>query len=365
MMDLRIVNFAQQLINSVGLCPGENILIETTDTPPEMTSALVWAATSRMAKPLVHMYDSEVQKTFIATASKEAKEAVAARALAEMKDMQAYIAVRGAKNAFDMAYIPDPMAAEYKAIMNPVTRYRVDHTKWCVTRWPNASMAQAAGMPTVDFEDYFFNACLVDYTEMARKAQPLVDRMNKAKEVHIVANGTDLVFSIEGMPAIPCCGEKNIPDGEVYTAPVRDSVNGVITFNTPTVYLGKPFSNIRLEFKDGKIVNASCESGDQKALDTILDTDDGARYIGEFAMGLNENVTKPMRDILFDEKIAGSIHFTPGNAYQDAWNGNKSAIHWDLVLIMRPEYGGGCVWFDDKAVLVDGKFVDEDINQQE
>lgn len=359
MNDPRYTQLAQQLLSSVDLQPGDNILIETTDVPPEMTAELATLASIRGGNPTVHTYDSYVQSAFIATASKKAKEAVAARALAEMHEMQAYISIRGARNVYEMSSIPNDVNAEYKALMNPVTRYRVDHTKWCVTRWPNSAMAQEAKMSTSDFEHYFFDACLVDYKEMAERAKPLVELMTKTKDVRIIAKNTDLSFSIEGIPAIPCCGEKNIPDGEVYTAPVKDSVNGIITFNTPTVYLGKPFSNISLEFKDGKIVNASCESGDWKALNTILDTDEGARYVGEFAMGLNEKVTKPMCDILFDEKIAGSIHFTPGNAYQDAWNGNKSAIHWDLVLIMRPEYGGGTVYFDGKAAQIDGKFVKE------
>lgn len=357
MMDVRVMKLAECLIKSVDLNPGEKILIECTDAPSSIAKALTYCATARGANPIVRTYDSSAEKEFVLRASKEAKEFRSNYELALMKEMQAYISVRGADNSFEMSSVPGDLLTEYKQIMRPVLRYRVDHTKWCITRWPNAAMAQEAKMGTEEFENFYFTACLVDYKQMAKSAQPLVDLMNSTKKVRIVAPGTDLSFSIENMPAIPCCGEKNIPDGEVYTAPVKDSVNGVITYNTPTVYLGKPFSNVKLVFKDGKIVEATCGSGDQKSLDAIFDTDEGARFVGEFAMGLNHMVNRPMCDILFDEKIAGSIHFTPGNAYQDAWNGNSSAIHWDLVLIMTKEYGGGQVWFDDHLIQNEGVFV--------
>lgn len=361
MFDMRVLNLADRLIESVNLKAGEYILIECTDTPPVVAQALTFLATGLGAKPIVHTYDSRVEREFVLHASKEAKEFRSKYELSLMKDMQAYIAVRGAENAFEMADVPGEILTEYKQIMKPVLRYRVDHTKWCITRWPNAAMAQEAKMSTDAFEDFYFDACLVDYNKMAESAKPLADLMNKTRNVRIVAPGTDLRFSIEGLPAIPCCGEKNIPDGEVYTAPVKNSVNGIITYNTPTVYLGKPFSNISLVFENGKIVEAKCGSGDQAALDAIFNTDEGARFVGEFAMGLNKMVNRPMCDILFDEKIAGSIHFTPGNAYQDAFNGNQSAIHWDLVLIMTKEYGGGKVWFDDQLIQEDGKFVHPDL----
>ena len=361
MFDTRVLNLANRLIESVDLKEGEYVLIDCTDTPSSVAKALTFLATCRGAKPIVHTYDSNVEREFVLHASKEVKTFRSNYELSLMKEMQAYIAVRGAENAFEMADVPGEILTEYKQIMKPVLRYRVDHTKWCITRWPNAAMAQEAKMSTDAFEDFYFGACLVDYKKMAELAKPLVDLMSKTRNVRIIAPGTDLRFSIEGLPAIPCCGEKNIPDGEVYTAPVKDSVNGIITYNTPTVYLGKPFSNISLVFENGKIVEAKCGSGDQAALDAIFNMDEGARFVGEFAMGLNKMVNRPMCDILFDEKIAGSIHFTPGNAYQDAFNGNQSAIHWDLVLIMTKEYGGGQVWFDDQLIQEDGKFVHPDL----
>ena len=238
---------------------------------------------------------------------------------------------------------------------------RINHTRWCVLRWPTPSMAQLAEMSTEAFEDFYFDVCTLDYAKMDRAAQKLKARMDKSERVHLKGPGdTDLTFSIKDIPTIPCSGKLNIPDGECFTAPVRDSVNGVIHFNTPTVYNGSSFKNVRLEFKDGKVVGATCDGDDDK-LNSILDTDEGGRYVGEFAIGYNPYILEPMKDILFDEKIAGSLHFTPGRCYEEAPNGNDSEMHWDLVLIQRPEYGGGTIAFDDEIVRKDGTFIVDDL----
>jgi aminopeptidase len=231
----------------------------------------------------------------------------------------------------------------YSKIIRPVQDYRVNKTRWCVLRWPTPSMAQAAGMSTEAFENLYFDVCTMDYARMARAMTPLEKLMKQTDRVHLKSPGTDLTFSIKGIGAKKCEGTRNIPDGEVFSCPVKDSVNGTIQFNTPTLYSGTKFENVRLVLKDGKIVEATANN--TKRLNEILDTDAGARYIGEFSLGFNPHILSPMCDILFDEKIAGSLHFTPGQAYEDCGNGNKSAIHWDMVLIQRKEWGGGAVWF--------------------
>jgi aminopeptidase len=220
-------------------------------------------------------------------------------------------------------------------------------------------MSAMSAMSTEAFENLYFNVCNLDYSKMEKAMTPLVELMERTDKVRIVAPNTDLTFSIKGIPAIKCAGDCNIPDGEVYTAPVKDSVNGRISYNVPSTENGIRFTDISLLFKDGKIIEAT--SNNTKAINEIFDTDEGARYVGEFAIGFNPFVHSPMCDILFDEKIAGSIHFTPGMCYEDAPNGNKSAIHWDLVLIMRPEYGGGEIWFDDKLIRKDGLFVVDEL----
>ena len=362
MTDPRITKLAENLINNaIALKAGENILIETTDTPDEVSTELVKAVAKVGGNAFVHNYRGRVRREMIKSATVEQMKLQADLAMAEMQKMQAYIAIRGAENALENCDIDGKQMMNYRKITEPVLNYRVDKTRWCVLRWPNPSMAQGAKMSSEAFEDFYFEACLADYPKMAAAAQNLVDLMNRTDKVRLVANGTDLTFSIKDIPAIPCCGNMNIPDGEVYTAPVRNSVNGVIHYNTPTLYAGKYLSNIRLELKDGKIVNATCESGDNVALNALFDTDEGGRYVGEFAIGFNPFVNAPMCDILFDEKIAGSIHFTPGRCYEEAPNGNISAIHWDLVLIMRPEYGGGEIWFDDKLIRKDGIFVVDEL----
>lgn len=362
MTDPRITKLAENLINNaIALKAGENILIETTDTPDELSTELVKAVEKVGGNAFVHNYKGRVRRQLIKSASEAQMKLSADLALAEMKQMQAYLSIRAAENAMENCDISDEKMLMYRKITKETLDYRVNKTRWCVLRWPNPSMAQGAKMSTEAFEDFYFEACLADYPKMAAAAQNLIDLMNKTDKVRLVANDTDITFSIKGIPAVPCCGNMNIPDGEVYTAPVQGSIEGVIHYNTPTLYEGKQFSGIRLVFKEGKIVEATCESGDNAKLNAIFDTDEGARYVGEFAIGFNPFVNAPMCDILFDEKIAGSIHFTPGMCYEDACNGNKSAIHWDLVLIMRPEYGGGEIWFDDKLVRKDGLFVIDEL----
>ena len=362
MKDPRITQLAENLINNaIALKANENILIETTDTPDELSIELIKAVAKVSGNAFIHNYNSRVRREIIRSASEDQMKLSAELAMDEMKKMQAYLSIRAMNNAMENCDIDDKKMLAYRKITQDVLNYRVNNTRWCVLRWPNPSMAQGAKMSTEAFEDFYFKACLADYPKMAAAAQHLVDLMNRTDKVRLVAQDTDITFSIKGIPAVPCCGNMNIPDGEVYTAPVQGSIEGVIHYNTPTLYDGKQFSNIRLVFKQGKIVEATCETGDNKSLNAIFDTDEGARYVGEFAIGFNPFVLSPMCDILFDEKIAGSIHFTPGMCYEDAPNGNKSAIHWDLVLIMRPEYGGGEIWFDDKLIRKDGLFVVDEL----
>ena len=215
-------------------------------------------------------------------------------------------------------------------------------------------MAQLANTSLEAFEDFYFDVCTLDYSKMDRAMDALATLMERTDKVHIKGPGTDLTFSIKDIPAIKCAGECNIPDGEVYTAPVKDSMNGIISYNTPSEEQGFTYENIVFEIENGKIVKAT--SNDNDRINHLLDTDEGARYFGEFAIGVNPYILEPMKDTLFDEKICGSFHLTPGASYEDAPNGNKSAVHWDLVMIQRAEYGGGEIYFDDVLIRKDGIF---------
>lgn len=363
MQDSRINDLARQLVRfSTKLKRGEKVLIDMAEVPDEIGIALMREVRAKGALPFLRVNHAKLNREMMMGASEAQYQAIARHQMEEMRDMDAYIALRGSHNITEMSDVPAKNMAVAMKYLGPVLDCRVQQTKWCVLRWPTPAMAQQAGMSTEAFENFFFEVCLLDYQALLSPAKALVRLMNKTDEVRIVNPGTDLTFSIKGIPAIECCGHYNIPDGEVFTAPVKKSVNGVITHNAPTIYQGIAFDGIRLEFVEGKIIKA--EAGSKtKQLNKILDADDGARYIGEFALGFNPVIKEPMRDILFDEKIAGSFHFTPGQAYEEADNGNRSQVHWDMVSIQRKEWGGGEIYFDGKLVRKDGVFLPKSLEK--
>ncbi len=364
MNDPRISRLAETLIDhSCRLAAGQKVLIECFDLPePALACRLVELAAERGALPVVSWKNNSVLRSLYRTGSAESLSLIGELERDRMAQMDAYIGIRGADNSNEFADVPDEqMDLQQKYWWQPVhIGVRVPKTRWVVLRYPTSSMAQAAEMSNEAFADFYFNVCTADYAQMAKDQKPLKARMEATDRVRITAPGTELEFSIKGIPVVPCSGECNIPDGEVFTAPVRDSVNGTITFNTQSRYQGTVFSGIHYEFESGKIVRAEC-SNDTDRLNSILDADEGARYIGEWSLGCNNQVRRPMLDTLFDEKIGGSFHLTPGNAYDEADNGNRSRIHWDLVLIQTAEYGGGEIWFDDELIRKDGFFVPDDL----
>jgi aminopeptidase len=361
-MDPRIRTLARNLVRySTNVKPGEKVLIDLWGLEVPIGRALVEEVYAVGGIPFVSVKNHQLLRALLMGATAEQWQSMARFEAARMKEMDAYIAIRSGENASELSDVPADRMKIYQEHWNkPVhSDIRVNETRWVVLRWPTDAMAQLAAMSTEAFEDYYFEVCTLDYARMDRNMEPLKQRMERTDKVRLVGPGTDLSFSIKGIPAIKCSGNLNIPDGECYTAPVRESVNGVLSYNTPSVYQGFTYENIRFEFDNGRIVKAT--ANDAKRINQVLDTDPGARYIGEFSLGFNPYILKPMKDTLFDEKIAGSFHFTPGQAYRDAYNGNNSAIHWDLVCIQRPEYGGGEVYFDGELVRKDGLFVAEDL----
>ncbi len=357
MTDPRITALARQLIHySVDIQPGENLLIEVFGHELPLTRALIREAQKKNANLFVSIRDQDLTRALLEAGNAEQLRMQTEFDVARMQRMQAYIGVRVSDNIAAMAGLSDGVMQQYALhYQKPVhSDLRVPNTKWCVLRYPNHSMAQLSQMPTEQFEDFYFDVCNLDYSRLSAAMDPLVALMNATKKVRLTAPGTDLSFSIEGVPAVKSDGRHNLPDGEVYTAPVKTSVEGTITYNAPSLYHGTVFSDVRLTFERGRIVKSSASAPEK--LERILDTDEGARAIGEFAIGCNPFVMHPMLDTLFDEKIAGSIHFTPGGCFEQAPNGNHSAVHWDLVLIQRPDYGGGCIYFDDLLIRKDGLF---------
>jgi aminopeptidase len=368
MKDPRFAQLASLLVrHSMQVMPGEKVLIEAFDIPTDFTVEMIRQVESAGGLPLVSTYFPQVLRALVQSASEAQMRFIGEVELARMQGVQCYAGIRGSSNISEMSDVPTEKMKLYEKLwLKPVhSEHRVKKTKWVVLRWPSGSMAQSAGMSTEAFEDFYFKVCAgVDYAKMADATQPLVELMNRTDRVHIKGPGTDLRFSIKGIGAIPCSGERNIPDGECFSCPVRDSVEGTIRFSAETLYRGTVFSGIELAFEKGKIVRATAASSAlTDKLNEILNADEGARYIGEFSLGFNPHITRPMRDILFDEKIAGSFHFTPGQAYEEADNGNRSQIHWDMVNIQTPDFGGGEIWFDDVLIRKDGQFTVPELRQ--
>lgn len=358
-MDDRIKVLAHNLVNySMNVQNGEKVFVHYTGPTTEPLARQIIKEVYKVGGiPFPEYTNPRVQREMLLNCTKEQMEMLAKKDAAFMEEMDCYVGIRGSDNVSELSDVPADKMALYEKYYSTTVHHdvRVKKTRWVVLRYPNSAMAQLADTSMERFEDFYFDVCNLDYSKMNEAMKNLVEYMDKTDKVRIVGPGTDLEFSIKGIPSIPCAGECNIPDGEVYTAPIRDSVNGTLAYNTPAVFQGFTFENIKLTFKDGKIIEAT--ANDTERINNVFDTDEGARYIGEFAIGVNPYITKPMKDTLFDEKIMGSFHFTPGNCYDSAPNGNESAIHWDLVCIQTPEFGGGEMYFDDVLVRKDGRFV--------
>lgn len=367
MKDKRNEVLARQLLDySVRLKAGDVLYLEVKGKETlELGKQIIRMATERGATTFYYYNDESLIRQFVRSAKDDQFKTLAELHLPLMKRADAYIGLRGSDNPFDMADIDQSQIDKQNSLFyKPVhLEERVKRTRWVVLRFPNNAMAQLAETSQEAFEDFYYDVCCADYAKMSKAQDKLFALMEATDKVHIKAPGTDLTFSIKGIPCVKCDGLRNIPDGEVYTAPVRDSVNGTITYNCPSLYQGTLYKDISFTFENGKIVKATC-SGDNSKLNKILDTDEGARYVGEFAIGVNPFILHPMRDTLFDEKIAGSFHFTPGQCYDEAPNGNQSSIHWDLVLIQRPDYGGGEIWFDGTLIRKDGVFTDQNLERE-
>lgn len=362
MVDERVRTLCRNLVKySCHVKEGDRVLIEATGCPDDLVCELINQIYAAGGVPFADISKQSITRAFLMQASKEQIEDLTRWDSARMRDMQAYISFRGGDNSTELSDVPADNMELYRSIYSKQVHHdlRVKHTNWVVLRWPTPAMAQQAGMSTQAFEDFYFDVCNLDYEKMSKAMDPLKELMDRTDKVRITGPGTDITFSIKDIGSVKCDGHMNIPDGEVYSAPVRDSVNGTISYNTPSLHEGFEFRDVKFEFKDGKIVSAT--ANDTERINKILDIDEGARYVGEFSFGLHPYINKSMGDILFDEKIAGSLHFTPGASYDDAYNGNESSEHWDLVLVQTPEMGGGEIWFDDVLIRKDGRFVPEEL----
>jgi len=361
MKDKRITEWAEVLVNySTNVKKGDVVLISAGGLEAlPLVKELYRLCLAKGAKYVEYEFAvAEINRHFYNSASSDQLAYFPQHRLDFMKQVTVFIAIGAADNSMVMAQANQTNMIAYAKVTRPIVDQRVKHTRWVVTRYPTHGGAQEARMSLEEYEDYVLSSCCIDWQAESKKQEKLKKLMDRADRVRIVSADTNLSFSIRGLDGIKCDGRFNIPDGEVFTAPVRDSVEGHITYNCPTIYQGKEFDGIRLEFSAGKIVKASAAGGMDAELNRILDTDEGARYIGEFAIGVNPGIRRPMRNILFDEKIFGSIHFTPGQCYDECSNGNVSAVHWDMVKLLE---GDGEIWFDDVLLQKDGRFVHKDL----
>lgn len=361
MLDPRVTKLAELLCgHSTELTSNDTVLIHAFDIQPECVAEIVRVAQSTGAKVITRLESEEVRRQMLLGLNEGTANLMADIESHEMDRMTAYIGLRGSHNTSTLADVPEAQTKMFQQLYaTPVVfERRVNNTKWAVLRWPHPAMAQSASMSTQAFEKFYFDVCTMDYKRMEEAAKPLVELMNNTDVVQLKGPGTDLTFSIKGVGAVSCHGKRNIPDGETFSAPVLGTGNGRVQYNTVSLYQGTEFKDIWLEVKDGRIVDAGAAGGLGDRVNEILDSDEGGRNFGEFAIGYNPYVLHPMKDTLFDEKIAGSFHLTPGNSYAPpGGNGNKSSIHWDIVCIQRPEYGGGEIWFDGRLIRKDGIFV--------
>jgi aminopeptidase len=355
MRDPRLEKLAANLLDySLELKAGEKLLIEGDTAARDLIVAVLEGAYARGAVPFYQVGDARIRRAWYLNARREQMDIEVGWALRRLEDIDASLYMAGGENASELADVPSSVLAASRLAGEPLIEKHLAK-KWCLLRFPTPSGAQAAGMSTEAFEDFCLDVSTLDYARMAKAMDPLVDLMSRTDRVRIVSPGTDLSFSIKGIPVLKAAGKNNIPDGEVFTAPVRDSANGTILYNTPSLEDGTTYERVRFTFKDGKIVDS--DANEPEKLLKMLDTDEGSRYLGEFALGMNPRIDRPMKDTLYDEKIGGSLHLTPGRAYDDADNGNRSSVHWDLVLIQTPQWGGGELYFDDVLVRKDGRFV--------
>ncbi|WP_221563414.1 aminopeptidase [Alkalihalobacillus sp. TS-13] len=356
MKDERLVRLANTLVNhSLELQKDQAVLITGSVVAKPLMKEIIREVYKVGGKPFLELQDDELTVEIAKSSNEASVEILKGWLEKKIEDVDALIHIRAINNDAEMSEVPSDVMQLHGKVMKPVHDVLTNQRNWVLLDYPTSAGAQKAKMGTERYEDYVFEVCGIDYEMLAERQKALQNLMERTEKVRIVAPNTDLTFSIKDIPVVASHGKRNIPDGEIFTAPVKDSVNGTITYNTPCPYRGVTYNNVSLTLKDGKIVDAVADNTEK--LNEILDSDEGARYIGEFAIGMNPLINTPVGNILFDEKINGSIHFTPGLAYDSADNGNRSMVHWDMVLILREEYGGGELYFDNQLIQKDGLFV--------
>ncbi len=361
-MDQQIHQLARIITHhSIRLNEGEKVILEVFGSAAvPLAKSVIKEIYCCGGQPLVSYVENELMQEWMRGISPDQMDCFAEIEMLKMKKAQAHICIRSFDNTSIYDSVPEEKIVLYRQKMMPVALEKTNNKKWLFTMFPAESTAERLGMSYPELMEYYCSMCNIDYAAVSAAMEELADMMRNTDEVKIIGEGTDLTFSVKGMHVSADCGYYNLPDGEVRTAPVRESVNGRVFINLPVKHDGKVYRDFTLHFRDGRIVEVT--GNDSEAINRILDTDEGSRYTGEFALGTNPNANRPLGEILFDEKLCGSFHITPGQCYKDADNGNHSLIHWDLVCMQTPEYGGGEIYFDGRLVRKNGKFIKESLS---
>jgi len=354
MVDKRIIDVAKLLIDySTKTKSGDRVLIRADASAKDLALEVYKHALLRGAHPWIRIDLPSSRYVFFKHASDEQLGFVPEHEMTEIKNTDVYLSLGAPSNVKELSSIdPARISARMKALKE-VDEWRVEKTRWVVFAYPTEALAQEAEMSLQEFEDFAFNACLVDWAEVSKKLEILKQNVDAADKVEIVSPDTHLEFSVKGRIGVAASGDKNMPDGEFYTSVVEDSVNGKVHFDVPAIWYGNVVEGITLTFEKGRVVSAKA-ARNQAFLEKILSTDEGAKRIGEFGIGLNYGITKSVKLILFDEKIGGTVHFALGRGYKETLSQNDSAIHWDMIKDLRKD---GEIYFDGKLVMKNGKWL--------
>lgn len=354
-MDKRWKDVGELLVNySLEVKPGEKVMIamKEVETYPLML-AVYEASLKAGAYPQVQFISEELNRRVMKYGSREQVDWVPEIEAYGMEWADVYFGLRGAHNLDVHWDCPADVLAAHRRAMGKISTLRWQKTRWCLLTVPNDALAHQAGVDVETITDMWFNGCLLDWEKESKRLGALVEKLNKGKEVRVVGKKTDLTFSLEGRWWSAAVGRGNMPDSEIATSPVVETVNGHIYFDFPGVLGGRLMHDIFLRWENGELVEAT-SSTNQDFLTSVVNTDPGASKIGEFAFGTNEAIDTFCKEILIDEKIGGTIHMALGRAYPNTGGTNDSAIHWDIVKDMREE---GEVYLDGKKIFDKGKML--------
>ncbi len=364
-MDPRVRKWARLLVDySIGVKKGDVVLIRGSVEAQPLVKACFEEVLKRGAHPIVRLSFEGQSYTYYKLASEEQLTFISEIDRVTARTINGLISIIAESNTKELTNVDHKKVAlarkAYREIRDILDERELKgEFRWVLTAYPSSGLAQDAEMSTEEFEEFVYEACGLNaedpveyWKNVAERQERIVEFLNGVKQLRFVGTDTDITLSVEGRKWINCKGDRNMPDGEVFTSPVEDSVNGYIYFDFPAVYSGVEVVGVRLVFEEGKIVKATADKGED-FLNKMLDTDEGARYLGEVAFGLNEGIKRFTKDILFDEKIGGTIHMAAGASYPETGGKNKSGLHWDFIKNMKE----GEVYADGKLIYKNGQFL--------